>query len=194
MLVVDLTDSRDYDSLYFKTIELIKSSNDKLRSNYLSVFPTDFLSFPAIIENDEIICFSALQTNIDRWGEKIARCSTRMWIHPKKRFVGMTKFTKGSKFLNSFYCIPLQLEKAKKYGYKSIFMSREENPRAFKKWTELVNYNCGTNFIFLPYRYNVCGNLDPVPESCKQFVAVEGSEESLFIWHNNMNKFLIQQD
>ena len=84
MMVVDLADSRDYDNLFFHSINLIRSSNDKLKDNYLSLVPTDFLSFPALIENDEIICFSALQSNKDRWGEKIARCSTRMWVHPKR--------------------------------------------------------------------------------------------------------------
>lgn len=193
--VVDLAETRDYDDLYKKTLDLISIGTDKLKENYLSLSPMDFLSFPAVIENDEIVCFSALQSDIIRWGEKIARCSTRMWIHPTKRFSGMTKFTEGSKFLNSYYCIPIQLEKARNLDYRCVFMSREENPRAFSKWANLVNKNCGTNFICLQERYNVCGKISIVPESCKQYVAVDlSTDESLTVWKTHMEKFSIQED
>jgi len=195
MEIVDLAQTNRYDDLWSETIELISTSKDKLKDNYLSLDPRSFLSFTALIHNGKIICFSALQSNNDRWGEDIVRCSARMWVHPDHRFLGLTRFTQGKKFLNSYYLIPEQIKKAKMLGYRCIFMSREENPLAFFKWSDLVNRNAGSGFINLPGRYNVCGNLNPIPESCKQYVSIDTSNsQSLPIWHASMEKFRIKED
>jgi hypothetical protein len=101
MEIVDLAQTNRYDGLWSETIELISTSKDKLKNNYLSLDPRSFLSFTALVDKGKIICFSALQSNNDRWGEDIVRCSTRMWVHPDHRFLGLTRFTQGKKFLNS---------------------------------------------------------------------------------------------
>jgi hypothetical protein len=195
MQVIDLVQNDQYSDLWLETIKLISLSDDKLKNNYLDLQPKSFLSFTALINNNQIICFSALQSNKIRWGENIARCSTRMWVHPDFRLRGLTRFTQGKKFLNSYYLIPEQLKKAKSLGYKCVFMSREENPLAFSEWNNLVNRNTGSQFITLSNRYNVCGRLYPIPESCKQFISVDISDpESLKIWNDNMKKFIIKED
>jgi hypothetical protein len=191
--VIDLSNNNDYDDLWKNVIKRISKSSDKLKNNYINLNPKDFPCFTAIIENNEIVCFSALQIDLKKWGQNIARCSTRMWIAPEKRFNGMTKFSSGSKFLNSYYCLPLQIQKSKDLGIKCLFMSREENPKAFGKWAQLVNNNCRTNFIFLEDRYNVCGNLNPIPVSCKQYICLDiSNNESLSVWKKNMQKFFIE--
>jgi len=192
--VVDLSINDDYDDLWKNVIKKVSIGSDKLKENYINLNPKDFPCFTAVIENNEIVCFSALQLSLKKWGRDIGRCSTRMWIAPEKRFNGMTKFSSGPKFLNSYYCLPLQIKKSKDLGIKCLFMSREENPKAFKKWAQLVNNNCGTNFVCLEGRYNVCGNLNPVPESCKQYISLDISDdESLSIWKDNMEKFFIEE-
>jgi hypothetical protein len=191
-IVVDLSVDSKFLNQWDKTLEFISASNDKLKNNYLNLNPKDFLSFTALIDDNKIICFSALQSAEDRWGPKIARCSTRMWIHPEYRFSGMTKFTKGNKFLNSYYLLPVQFSVARRLGIGCVFMSRESTPNAFKHWNDLVNNNTGRKFQMLEDRYNVCGELDPVPESCKQFVSLDLLlSESLDIWKSNMDKFKI---
>jgi hypothetical protein len=195
MEIIDLAQTDHYDALWFETVELISLSKDKLKDNYLNLDPKSFLCFTALIDKGKIICFSALQSNSSRWGDDIVRCSTRMWVHPDFRISGLTRFTQGKKFLNSYYLIPEQLKKAKTLGYKCIFMSREENPLAFSQWSDLVNRNTGNRFINLPDRYNVCGNIYPIPESCKQYISIDtSSPEALTLWNNNMEKFRIKED
>jgi hypothetical protein len=190
--IVDLSTDFGFSTQWSETLELISTGDDKLKNNYINLNPKDFLSFTALIEDNKIICFSALQSAYDRWGPDIARCSTRMWIHPEYRFSGMTKFTKGNKFLNSYYLLPVQFKVARRLGIKCIFMSRESNPNAFDQWTNLVNNNTGRKFRVLEGRYNVCGNLDPIPESCKQIVSLDILDlETLEIWNAYMSKFKI---
>lgn len=195
MEVIDISINRSFDLLWKDTLKKIEASDDHLKENYLGLDPRKFECFTILVDQDQIICFSALQISPDRWGNKIARCSTRMWIAPEQRFYGMTKFSSGPKFLNSYYCLPLQIKKSQDMGIECLFMSREENPKAFSKWSGLVNANCGTNFICLDHRYNVCGRLNPVPESCKQYISLDFSNESsIDVWNKNMQKFLIRED
>lgn len=195
MEIVDLAHTDRFQSNWQEVLRFIAKSSDKLKNNYTQLDPKNFLSFTALLDNNKIICFSALQSAVDRWGHDIARCSTRMWVHQDFRFTGMTRFTQGNRFLNSFYLIPKQLEIAKKLKYSCVFMSRESNPRAFVEWSKLVNKNTGNNFQNLKDRYNVCGSLDPIPESCKQFVSLNFADSSsLDIWNHNMEKFKIKED
>jgi len=195
MVVVDLSLTDEFQDAWLKVLKFISNSNDKLKNNYIDLDPKKFLSFTALLNDDQIIGFSGLQSSFERWGPNIVRCSTRMWIHPNYRSTGMTKFTQGDKFLNSFYLIPKQLEIAKKLKYSCVFMSRESNPRAFAEWSKLVNRNTGSNFQNLKDRYNVCGSLDTIPESCKQFISLNFVDSSsLDIWNHSMEKFKIKED
>ena len=167
---------------------LIKDSADNLKNNYGNILPTNYVSFPVVIIDNKIVCFSALEVNESRWGKGIGRCSTRLWIHPDYRHSG--KFTGGDKFLNTTYCLPIQLAKAKLIGLDCVFISREDNLKGFEEYRKLIKINSKTDFIMKPTRYNVCGTLDPVPESCKQWVMIHCltvSTES--VWDSNMNNY-----
>jgi hypothetical protein len=83
----------------------------------------------------------------------------------------MTKFTGGAKFLNTTYCLPLQLAVAKRIGLDSVFISREENLRGFQEYLKLIKINCNEEFTIWKNKFNVCGTQNPVPESCKQWIA-----------------------
>lgn len=184
MQIIDLAETSEYDDIWFKTLDMISSSKDELKDNYQDLCPQNFLSFPAVFENNEIICFSGLQADPRKWGTSIARVSSRMWIHPDYRFQGMAKFTEGPRFLNSYYCIPLQIEKAKELGYECLFMSRERNKTAFEEFGNLVNRNTGSNFVLLEKRYNVCGN----DHRCLQHILLDINGSSLLEWDKNMSK------
>ena len=71
------------DKLWNNCLEYITKSNDSLKNNYIALDPREFTSFPVVIIDDKIVCFSALQINEERWGKGIGRCSTRLWIHPE---------------------------------------------------------------------------------------------------------------
>lgn len=194
MEVVDLTEHfYQCENLWNDTLDFIRRSDDRLKNNYLDIDPQSYICFTALIDKNKIICFSSLQSDPLRWGDKIARCSTRMWVHPNYRFQGMTKFTKGPRFLNSYYCLPLQLSRAKELGYDCVFMSRDANKKGFEAWTDLVNENCQSDFKLLDDRYNLCGDFNDGSSNCVQYVSVDVSNDlALNIWKNAMHNKIIK--
>ena len=166
----------------------IKISSDPLKNNYVNIMPTNYVSFPVVIVDDKIVCFSGLELNEGRWGKGIGRCSAKMWIHPDYRHSG--KFIGGAKFLNTTYCLPIQLAKAKLLNLDCVFISREDNLKGFEEYRKLIKINSKTDFIMEPTRYNVCGSLDPVPESCKQWVMIHYlTAMAQSVWVNNMSNY-----
>lgn len=185
--IIDFATNYDL-GLWKKYQEYLLTSTDDLRDNYLNLDPRMFACFPVVIADDKIVCFSALQINEDRWSKGIGRVSTRMWIHPDYRHKG--KFVGGEKFLNTTYCLPLQLAKAKLLKLDCVFISREDNQRAFVHYLDLIQINCKLKFELEPKRYNVCGSIDPVPKSCKQHVAVHYlNNNGIILWNNYMNEY-----
>lgn len=167
--IIDFTNN--FDSVLWKQYQdYLLTTTDDLKDNYINLDPRDFDCFPVVIIDNQIVCFSALQINEEKWGKGIGRVSTRMWLHPEYRHKG--KFTGGDKFLNTTFCLPLQLAKAKMLGLDCVFISREHNPKAFEHYLDLIKINALTEFTMEKCKYNVCGRLDPIPESCKQWVAV----------------------
>ena len=148
----------------------IASTKDDLKENYIGLDPRDFECFPVVVVDNKIICFSALQLAPDKWGEGIGRVSTRLWIHPDYRHTG--KFSGGDKFLNTTYCLPLQLARARLLKLDCVFISRQHNQVGFAEYIKLVKINSATDFDLEPNKYNVCGPQETVPSSCKQWVAI----------------------
>lgn len=180
------------DQLWNDTIDYINSTDDELKNNYIDIKFNEFLSFPVVIENNKIICFSGLHYNERRWGTGLARFSSRMWIHPDYRIKGITKFTGGPKFLNSTYCLPVQIKKAKEVGLDAVFISREHNRLGFKQYIDLIKINCDLKFNIKPNRYNVCGYTFDEQEGCIQFVAVHHlTDHGNEVWIRNMTKHLV---
>ncbi len=191
MQVIDLI-LDPQDRLWKDTIEYIMNTDDHLKSNYINIKFDEFLSFPAVIENDKIICFSGLHYNERRWGKNLARFSSRMWVHPDYRIKGISKFTGGPKFLNSTYCLPLQIQKAKEVGLDTVFISRESNLIGFSQYIDLIKINCNLEFEIKPNRYNVCGRTYDEQEGCVQYVAVHHlTDNGNETWVRNMTKHLI---
>jgi hypothetical protein len=188
MLVVNLARNQNYQELWTNAVDTIRQGHDQLRENYLNIKPSDFACFPAVIDNDKIVCFSALQLSPDRWGEHIGRVSTRMWLHPDYRHMG--KFTGGTKFLNTTYCLPLQLAEARRLDLDCVFISREENLKGFQEYLKLIKINCDLNFELEENKFNVCGSLDCVPEGCKQWVAkLNLTDVGSSIWDSFKSKY-----
>jgi hypothetical protein len=182
----------DYDTkLWDQYQEYLITTTDELKENYIGLDPRDFLSFPVVIINDKIVCFSALQISDERWAKGIGRCSTRMWIHPDYRH-GLSKFGGGDKFLNTTYCLPIQFSVAKLNNLDCLFISREHNLTAFKKYGGLITVNCGVDFVMEPAKYNVCGSQDPVPESCKQWVMLHHlTTNGAALWYDSMSQYIL---
>lgn len=195
MKVIDFASNFDHNCqrLWRQAIDTISNSNDKLRDNYINLDPTEFVSFPVLIENDKITCFSGLQRNPERWGD-CARINARMWIAPEHRHHYLTKMTRGDKFVNTRYILPIQLQRAQELGIDTVFISREGPYSKFlKRYCDLIRLNTDRQFTVLPDRYNVCGSLDPVPESCRQLIAVYSFSQNFNIWNRDMIKYRLNE-
>lgn len=187
--VVDLSIDTEHQDQWTEFLVHIGLSNDSLIENYLELNPKEFLTFPAVLKDDKIICFSGLQVDNDKWGEGIARCSARMWIHPNHRQKGLSKFTGGDRFLNTFYCLPEQIKRAKEQNIQCLFISREHNFEGFKEYLKLIKINCGYEFQLQENRYNVCGHLNV---ASNQYVAVLPlSKNGLDVWNQAMQQFIL---
>ena len=180
--VIDLSKQFEYLDLWYESIDYICETAGSLKDNYSNLDPIEFECFTAVVEDNTILCFSALQLSQDNWGSRIGRCSTRMWVHPNYRLPGMKKFVGGDKFLNTTYCLPIQIEQAKSLGLDCIFVSREDNLLGFNEYINLIIINTGTEFIMLPEKYKVF--------EVEQYVAVgmltaNGKTE----WNKSMEQF-----
>jgi hypothetical protein len=198
IIVVDLIENDFFLDLFYHTLSVIEKSNDPLKENYVNINLNEFLSFPILIKNSEIICFSGAQIKHNLWGENIVRISTRFWKHPNYRINSLHKLTNIDTTLNIKYCIPIQLEKLKKHNIECFFISRESKKTgkvmsAFNEYTELINKEYNQNLKILPNRYKICG-LNSENEKCKQYISLHHSENSLKIWDENMKKCEISSD
>jgi hypothetical protein len=188
--VIDLSTQYQHLDLWYDNLEFIVETAGVKKHNYIDLDPLDYKSFTAVVEDNVIICFSALQVSESRWGSKIGRCSTRMWIHPLYRMQGMKKFSGGNKFLNSTYCLPVQMEKARELDLDYVFISREDNLLGFQAYINLIKINTNEDFTLLPNKYNICGHEDVISNSCKQYVAVKClNNNRKHAWDAVMEKF-----
>jgi len=195
IIVVDLASTNEFNHLWDNVQETISSGNDPLKSNYIDLDPKSFVSFPVVIKNNKIICFSGLQISEERWGHGIGRCSARMWVDPEYRFKNLVRFSGGNRFLNTTYILPLQIEVAKQHKFSTIFISRENNLLGFKEYLKLIKINCYVDFILESVRYNICGPKSFLPDSCKQHVAVlHLTDTGSTLWQHQMNKYRIEQE
>ena len=182
--VIDLSKQFEYLDLWYDSIDYICETAGSLKDNYSNLDPIEFECFTAVVEDNTILCFSALQLSQDNWGSQIGRCSTRMWVHPNYRLPGMKKFVGGDKFLNTTYCLPIQIEQAKSLGLDCIFVSRENNPLGFGEYVNLIKINTGTEFTMLSKKYNVF--------DVDQYVAVSMlTPNGKSVWDKSMEQFKI---
>lgn len=193
--VTDLAVDDTYMELFYNALESIAKSSDPLKSNYVNLNPKEYFSFPAVIREGKIACFSGGITLPSRWGNGIARVSTRLWIDYQYRFSGLVKFRGGDQFMNTTYCLPIQIQKARELGLKCIFISREgKHNIGFQEYLKLIKVNCNLDFKLLPQKYNTCGSIDPIPESCKQFVAILPlTDDGETVWNQEMGHFRLTE-
>lgn len=186
----DIAITNEYDKLWQTCLEYIRChcQDDPLYQNYLNLKKQDFISIAVTIEDDKILAFSCAQFDVKKWGNQIARVSTRFWLHPSIRSKGLTKFTPGAAtWYNSQYMMRYQLDAVKKLNLPASFISREGNyKKSFQKYISLVNAYNNTNFILLDGLYAVCGPMIEIPASCKQMIAVNVDDiDTEYFIHKN---------
>tara|TARA_B110000285_G_scaffold209202_1_gene249984 strand:- start:907 stop:1470 length:564 start_codon:yes stop_codon:yes gene_type:complete len=154
--------------LFYSTQDSIAKTKHPLAENYSrkNLKLDEFSYFNVVVEDDIISAFSGLQTN--RWGPKIGRVATRLWVHPNYRKKGGVPSDYNSSIL-----MPNQIMWAETHGYDFVFWSRQyPYQRHFKRMIERSTRNCPYGYIHepLPDIYNVC--VDSKSDSCWQSVCV----------------------
>lgn len=173
VIVTDLCRDSTYLELFNSIVEEIQLGNDELKSNYVDIKPKDFASLTVALRGSEVLAFSGMQIQPDRWGPGKARVSARFYIPPKFRHAHLQKFEPSDKYVNSAYLIPRQIAVARSLNLDCIFISREDKRRSFSKFIDLVNANGNYNFKMHNTKLGVCGPLPPgyMPAECCQWVA-----------------------
>lgn len=184
MLVCDLKkDFNTFEPLWIDCISFIEKEckSDKLYKNYLNIDLTRFLSMAIVVIDNKIICFGGAEVNIDRWGTDLSRVLSRFWISPQYRH----KLVKVNNIGVNFS--PLILDKnltaVKNHPeIKAVMITREgEGKHSFSRIIDIANAAVEKPFTILDHKHNVCGNLYPIPESCKQMIALKLLDDSLSI-------------
>jgi hypothetical protein len=163
------------DPIWIDCLSIIKNKckDDPLIENYLDLNPENYFYFVSLIVDDNIISFGAIEKSPNKWGESLVRVLTRFWIHPDFRSNGFTKWgDHRPRFSPIILKNQLEFLETKK-EIKAAMITREGNYlKSFKEIIRLANTVSKNPFEILKNRYNVCGSMEIVPESCKQFVAV----------------------
>lgn len=174
MLVRDL--KKDYDTFEKSWIDCMsfiekECQSDKLYRNYLNIDLERFLSLAIVMENDRIIAFGGAEINQSRWGESLSRVLSRFWISPDRRHQ-LVKINKEINF--SPLILDINLKALRNHPQiKAAMITREgDGKHSFARIVEIANTVAQTPFKILDDRYNVCGNVDPIPKSCVQMIAM----------------------
>lgn len=184
LITADLCKTSAYNNLWENCLHFINTQckTDKLYKNYCNLNPTDFISLPVAILNDEIIAFSGAEIKPKLWGPFISRISSKFWLHPKVRTQSLTKFNPTrNTWYNSKYLIPYQLAEIKRLEIPHVFISRQgKYQKSFQQYISLVNANNSVNFEILKNQYNVCGSLHTQTPECYQTIAMYSFETNLY--------------
>lgn len=166
---------KNHEFLWKKCMEYLRTTcyRDQLYRNYLHIDLEKFLTFTAIVYQNEIISFGGVEVKEDRWGKHIARALTRFWISPKHRTESLTKWRNSSiKFSPIILKHQLAFIKETEIISATIITREGNYKKSFLEIIRLANTVSDQKFFIMPGKYNVCECMENPPESCRQFVAI----------------------
>jgi hypothetical protein len=163
---------------------------DLLYRNYKNLNPNNYYHFSVILEDNRIIAFGGIETNPNKWGNKLARVLTRFWIDPEYRTKSFTKW-QSNNIRYSPLILKHQLDVLSNSSIEFAMITREGNYKnSFIKIVELANTVSPSLFCIQEGKYNVCEKLDVVPESCKQLIAISELKNTNFDEYlNSINNY-----
>lgn len=153
---------------FYKLQDDIEKEDHPLAINYSrkNLNLKDFPFFNCVTKDEKIIAFGGLQKT--KWGKKIGRVATRLWVHKDYRKKGGVPSS-----FNSTILMPNQILWAEQNDYDLVYWSRQyPHQRHFKVMIDRSNRNCPYKYVHkpLPDIYNVCKDSDN--QNCWQRVAV----------------------
>lgn len=162
MIHLNLLERPDLNDLFFSTLDTIDHRNYNRKRIKLE----EFCYFSLVLDDDKIAAFSGLM--VGRWGSRIGRCASRLWVQPEYRNIGGTPSS-----FNSTMMMPNQILWAETSGeFDMVFWSREHpHKKHFQRMIDRSNRYCpyGYEHKPLPHIYNVCINSND--ETCWQRIA-----------------------
>ena len=181
MLVCDL--KKDYDKfekLWIDCMSFIEKEcrSDKLYENYLNIDLGRFLSLAIVIENDKIIAFGGAEVNQSRWGDNVSRVLSRFWISPTHRHQ-IVSINSSKNYSPLILDINLKSLRNHEKIKLAMITLQDDGKNSFKRIIDIANTVTENKFQILEGKFNVCGILNPVPESCKQMIGISQLDYSV---------------
>jgi hypothetical protein len=182
MLLFDLKkDFKNLEPYWRDCINYIRMNcqSDKLYKNYLDIDLHRFLSMGLIIEDNKIISFGGAEINHARWGTGLSRVLSRFWIHPDYRHKIVQ--IENTQINYSPLILKINLEELEKQEFiKAAMITREGvGIHGFSRIVAIANTATTKTFHILEGKYNVCGQLDIIPDPCQQMIAMSILDDSL---------------
>lgn len=142
-------------------INQLKSINFKADPNYADIDWNEFVCISVLIKNDNVMGFSSVWHRPKYYQVDEVRILNRWWEHESLREHGMDIARP-----HVIASVQHQLEISKQLGYKKAFISRERNPRFFKKLITTIGEKTNTKWYVYNDKQCVCM---PKASSCWQY-------------------------
>ena len=143
MKTVNLIGNPKYLEKLARIQQEILDSGDPLAANYQDINWAEFFEFTALMnDEDEIICFSGIQTR-NNFPPNTARIGSRAWVSPKVRLKGLvTRDVSKIVGHHSRYIMPRQIQFCKDAGMDYCFISRQylNKPNGLKMVLKVYDY------------------------------------------------------
>ena len=144
-----------------KRLKDIDFNNEALKENYQTINWFDFDCITVLMKGDDILGFSSIWHRSKYYRKGEVRVLNRYWEDPSLRQPGH-KLAKT----HIISTINHQLAFAKQLGYTSAFISREKNPRMFRKLLDGIENKTNTVWSLSDKKVCVCKEENP---SCWQY-------------------------
>lgn len=142
-------------------IEQLKGLNFRADQNYADIDWHEFVCISVLLKQDTVMGFSSVWHRPKYYQHDEVRILNRWWEHESLREHGMEIARP-----HVIASVDHQMQMSKQLGYNKAFISRERNPRFFKKLINTIGDKTNTKWYVFKDKQCVCM---PKASSCWQY-------------------------
>lgn len=142
-------------------IEQLKGLNFRADPNYADIDWHEFVCISVLLKQDTVMGFSSVWHRPKYYQHDEVRILNRWWEHESLREHGMEIARP-----HVIASVDHQMQMSKQLGYNKAFISRERNPRFFKKLINTIGDKTNTKWYVFKDKQCVCM---PKASSCWQY-------------------------
>ena len=142
-------------------IEQLKGLNFRADPNYADIDWYEFVCISVMLKQDTVMGFSSVWHRPKYYQHDEVRILNRWWEHESLREHGMEIARP-----HVIASVDHQMQMSKQLGYNKAFISRERNPRFFKKLINTIGDKTNTKWYVFKDKQCVCM---PKASSCWQY-------------------------